>query len=154
MGPLNYAPPASLPSRGGKAAPVTSLRDPSPTRPTPVKLEPRPLPVALPSLPIPGPCHPPPGAPRRWGTRRDPHSAGTLPPAKTRPRQTPRRPPRRILRAPFPRRPPQWLSSLTWPEAGPRSHCPGRGPPQEGAAAAAGVRQRTRRLLSGGFWVA
>ena len=86
MGSRNHPPPARLQSRGGKAAPVTSLSDPSPTRPTPVKLEPRPLPAALPSLPNPDSCQPPPGAPRRWGTGRVPTPAGTRPPAETRPR--------------------------------------------------------------------
>lgn len=86
MGSRNHPPPARLQSRGGKAAPVTSLSDPSPTRPTPVKLEPRPLPAALSSLPNPDSCQPPVGAPRRWGTGRVPTPAGTRSPAETRPR--------------------------------------------------------------------
>lgn len=76
----------AFPPRGGKAAPVTLLRDPSPTRPTPVKLEPRPSPASLSLLPNPDPCHPPPGAPRWWGTQEHPPLARRRPPAETRPR--------------------------------------------------------------------
>lgn len=86
MGSANDPPPARLPSRGGKAAPVTSLSDPSPTRSTPVKREPRPLPAALPSFPTPDPCQPPPGAPPPRGGRGGPSSRRDPARAETRPR--------------------------------------------------------------------
>lgn len=79
-GPRNYPPPASLPSRGGKAAPVTSLRDRSPTRRTPVKRQPDPFrrraPRSLSRTPV---TRPP--ALRRGGggARRDPLPADRPP---------------------------------------------------------------------------
>ncbi|XP_064126212.1 cbp/p300-interacting transactivator 4-like [Loxodonta africana] len=81
MGARNDPPPPA-----SDLAPVTSLSQPSPTRPTPVNLEPRPLLAVLPSLRIPEPCHPPPDPPRWWGARRNPLSPGPGSGAKTRPR--------------------------------------------------------------------
>lgn len=151
-GPRNCPPPASLQSRGGKAAPVTSLRDGSPTRRTPVKPQPDPFRRLCPRSRIRTPVTLPRPRPalRRGGDTEGPSSRGPAPGEDAPPPGTAAPAPTHPPGALPARRPSRRLGSLTWPEAGPRGRCPVRGPPREAAAAAPGAR-RLRRRLSGGF---
>lgn len=141
-GALRDPPAPRLGVAGVEPAPVTSLGSRSPTRPTPVKPQPRPLRDALPVAREPGTVSARRRHPRRDGGPRGPRRPGAplLPPARPR-RDAPARRPRRDapgVPAPFP-------SLLSGPRR-PRSS-PGQGQ-LFGAAVLRGVvlpRRRRRR---------
>lgn len=140
---------------GVEPAPVTSLGSRSPTRPTPVKPQPRPLRDALPVAHEPGTVSARRRHPAEVGDRRDPgdprrRSYRQPGPAEMRPASPPRcaRRPRAL---PFPSLRPAAAALLTWPGAALRVRCPARGRPPEAAAAVAGAR---RPRLCAGLWAA
>lgn len=154
-GALRDPPAPRLGVAGVEPAPVTSLGSRSPTRPTPVKPQPRPLRDALPVAREPGTV----SARRRHsaevGDQGDPgdprrRSYGQSGPAEMRP-ATPPRCARRPRALPFPSLRPAAAALLTWPGAALRGRCPARGRPPEAAAAVAGAR---RPRLCAGLWAA
>lgn len=153
LGPRNYPPPASLQSRG--TCHLAQGLEPHP--PDTCQAGAETPPGCLPLAPEPRPLSPSSRRSASVGDREGPSSRRDPAPSGDAPRPDAPAPaathPLGVLPV---RRPPQRLCSLTWPEAGPRGHCPVRGLPQQGVAAAAvpGVRRRRRRLLSGGLWAA